>query len=315
MKDMKPFFVMPGQAIIDLREELELIEGEEAGETLQRYGFRAGIGLIKSLGISASDFEHFAEVLPQLWAETGLSRMVEEHITDKDITIAFEESIEAAHGRNCDFMRGYLCGIVSALLKRRYTAVEKECTSSGKASCVHVLSPAKEIMQPSVRESAKTTMKYDLELGYSYLIESEDPSIAYDIFTDQMTHGRPGMCIVRDYPEKLRARYDLGDCTILWLSYDRDINYAREPTNIPLIYSEIKNFLDSAESGVVLLSGIEYMVSQSTFTKVLKLIQLLNENVAVRDSLLLVPVSPQALTQRDVKMLERELRVFDTKQQ
>ncbi|MCJ7517285.1 MAG: DUF835 domain-containing protein, partial [Methanomassiliicoccales archaeon] len=93
------------------------------------------------------------------------------------------------------------------------------------------------------------------------------------------------------------------------------INYAREPTNIPLIYSEIKNFLDSAESGVVLMSGIEYMVSQSTFTKVLKLIQLLNENVAVRDSLLLVPVSPQALTQRDVKMLERELRVFDTKQQ
>ena len=60
MKDMRPFFVMPGQAIIDLREELELIEGEEAGETLQRYGFRAGIGLIKSLGISASDFMKYS---------------------------------------------------------------------------------------------------------------------------------------------------------------------------------------------------------------------------------------------------------------
>jgi len=67
------------------------------------------------------------------------------------------------------------------------------------------------------------------------------------------------------------------------------------------------------DNGVVLLSGIEYMVSQSTFTKILKFIQLLNENVAVRNSLLLVPASPQALTQRDVKMLERELRVFDSK--
>jgi len=310
---MNPFFVMPGQAIMDLREELELIEGEEAGETLQRYGFRAGMGLVKSLGVEASDFEQFAEILPQLWAETGLSRIIEEHITDKEITITFEESIEAAHGRKCDFTRGYLSGIVSTLLKKKYDAVEKECASQGRTNCVHVLSPAKEIVKPAAKETSAAGMKFELELGYSYLLETEDPSIAYNVFLDQITHGRPGMCIIREYPEKLRARYDLGDSTVLWLSYDRDINYAREPTNVPLIYSEVKNFLDSVDHGVVLLSGIEYMVSQSTFTKVLKFIQLLNENVAVRNSLLLVPVSPQALTQRDVKMLERELRVFDTK--
>jgi predicted hydrocarbon binding protein len=310
---MNLFFVMPGQAIMDLREELELIEGEEAGETLQRYGFRAGMGLVKSLGVYASDFEQLAEILPPLWAETGLSRIVEEHITDKEMTITFEDSIEAEHGRKCDFARGYLSGIVSALAKRRYNAVENECVSQGKANCVHVLSPAKEIVRPATKETSVAGMKYELELGYSYLLETEDPSIAYSVFLDQTTHGRPGMCIIREYPEKLRARYDIGDCTVLWLSYERDIDYAREPTNIPLIYSEVKNFLDSADHGVVLLSGIEYLVSQSTFTKVLKFIQLLNENVAVRNSLLLVPVSPQVLTQRDVKMLERELRVFDAK--
>lgn len=310
---MNSFFVMPGQAIVDLREELELIEGEEAGETLQRYGFRAGMGLVKSLAIEASDFEELAEVLPQLWAETGLSRITEEHVTDKEITITFEESIEAAHGRKCDFTRGYLGGIVSALMKKKYNAVERECASQGKKSCVHVLTPSKEAPKPTPREASTDKMKYELELGCSYLLETEDPSIAYNIFMDQISHGRPGMCIMREYPEKLKSRYDLGDSSILWLSYDRDIDYAREPTNIPLIYSEVKNFLDSVDNGVVLLSGIEYMVSQSTFTKVLKFVQLLNENVAVRNSLLLVPVSPQALTQRDVKMLERELRVFDTK--
>ncbi|MDD1773472.1 MAG: DUF835 domain-containing protein [Methanomassiliicoccales archaeon] len=310
---MNSFFVMPGQAIMDLREELELIEGEEAGETLQRYGFRAGMGLVKSLGIDASDFEQLAEILPQLWAETGLSRIIEEHVTDKEITVTFEESIEAAHGRKCDFTRGYLSGIVSALMKSKYNAVERECASQGKAHCTHVLSPSKEIAKPASKEASTAGMKYELELGCSYLLETEDPSIAYDIFLDQIMHGRPGMCIMREYPEKHRARYDLGDSTVLWLSYDRDIDYAREPTNIPLIYSEVKNFLDSVDNGVVLLSGIEYMVSQSTFTKVLKFIQLLNENVAVRNSLLLVPASPQALTQRDVKMLEREMRVFDIK--
>lgn len=308
---MNQFFVMPGQALMDLREELELIEGDEAGETLQRYGFRAGMGLVKALGIEAADIGHFAEILPQLWAETGLSRMVEKRITDDEIAVTFEESTEAEHGRRCDFTRGYLAGIASALLKRTYRGTEKECMSEGKERCLHVLKAVAEASEAAERPMASSPSKFELEEGCSYLIETDDPSIAYEVFQDQMARGRKGMCIVREYPEKLKAKYDIGGCTIHWLSYDRDISYAREPTNIPLIYSEVKNFLDSSEHGVVLLSGLEYMVSQSTFVKVLKFIQLLNENVAVRGSLLLVPVSPGALTQRDVKMLERELRVFE----
>src|SRR5512137_1971793 len=101
-----PFFVMPGSALIDLREELELIEDEKAKETLARYGYRAGVGLIKSLGVEISTFEEFKEVLPQLWSETGLGRMQIKEADQDGITVTFEESIEARHGRRCDFTRG-----------------------------------------------------------------------------------------------------------------------------------------------------------------------------------------------------------------
>ncbi|MDH7508086.1 MAG: DUF835 domain-containing protein [Methanomassiliicoccales archaeon] len=308
---MKPFYVLPGSSLLDLREELELIEGDVAGETLERFGFRAGMSLVRELDVAAKDLYDFSEILPQLWSETGLSRMVMEEITESEIVITFEESIEASHGRGCDFTRGYLAGIVSALLKTRYRAKERACISTGSPCCVHVLTPVEEVVTPQEIRTTGEASKYVLEEGYSYLIESEDPSIAFEIYVDQITHGKPGMCVVREYPEKLRSRYDLGNSTILWLSYERDIKYAREPTNIPLIYSEIKNFFDSAKCGIVLISGLEYMISQSNFVKVLKFVQLLNENVAITNSILLLPVSPQTLTSRDLKLLERELRVLN----
>jgi predicted hydrocarbon binding protein len=304
-----PFFVMPGSALIDLREELELIEDEKAKETLARYGYRAGVGLIKSLGVEISTFEEFKEVLPQLWSETGLGRMQIKEADQDCITVTFEESIEARHGRRCDFTRGYLSGMVSTLLKRKYESQESECIADGKYRCVHILKPV-EVTFKEGRQLAKGERKHSLEPGYSYLVESEDPYAGFDVFLDYVSHGSKGMWISREYPEKVRKKFEIGDLPHLWLSYERDIAYAREPTNIPLIYAEIKGFLDDSDGGIVLLSGLEYMMSQNTFLKVLKFLQLLNENVAVKDALLIIPLSPPALSAREVKMLERELRIF-----
>lgn len=314
MTGPNPFFVMPGSALVDLREELEIIEDEKAKDTLARYGYRAGVGLIRTLGVEAASFEQFREMLPQIWSEAGLSRMVVKDAEEGEIAVALEESIEASKGRRCDFTRGYLAGIVSSLLKRRYDAQETQCIAEGAPRCVFHLLPVEEKGQEQRPVLSAEGRKSDLETGYSYLIESEDPYAGFDVFVDYISHGTKGMWISREYPEKLKKRFDIGFSPYIWLSYERDIKYAREPTNIPLIYAEVKNFLDTSQGGIVLVSGLEYLVSQNTFIKVLKFLQLLNENVAVKDALLLLPVSPQALASRDVKMLERELRVIAPKQ-
>lgn len=314
MTGPSPFFVMPGSALVDLREELEIIEDERAKDTLARYGYRAGVGLIRTLGVEAASFDQFREMLPQIWSETGLSRMLIKEAEEGEITVALEESIEATKGRKCDFTRGYLAGIASSLLKRRYEATETQCIAEGAQRCVYHLLPSEEKAAEQRPTMSTEVREHELETGYSYLIESEDPYAGFDIFVDYISHGTKGLWIAREYPEKLKKRFDIGYCPFIWLSYERDIKYAREPTNIPLIYAEVKNFLDTSQGGIVLVSGLEYLVSQSTFIKVLKFLQLLNENVAVKDALLLLPISPQALSPREVKMLERELRVYGPKQ-
>jgi len=56
---------------------------------------------------------------------------------------------------------------------------------------------------------------------------------------------------------------------------------------------------------------LEYLISQNNFLKVLKLLQLLNDNVSMTGSILIIPVVAEALNPQDIKMLERELRVLD----
>lgn len=304
---MKSFIVLPGKAVQDLREELELIEGEEAGQTLERFGYRAGVNLVKDLGIECQDLQKLGEYLPQLWYEAGLSAMEIEMIGDEEIVAVLESSVESEMGNRYDFSLGYLAGIITSLTGRRFRVVDAEEEKAGK--CRVRLRPADDTVE-LIRESAGRPA-LDLERGYSYLIKTDDPDPAFRIFEDYLLHGIPGMCISREYPEKLKKRYRLDGAKMLWLSYDRDIPYAREPTNIPLIFSEVKSFLDSDREVVVLVSGLEYMISQSTYIKVLKFVQLLNENVAVKNSLLLLPLSPGTLEEREVRLLERELRVLD----
>ena len=273
-KDLKPFFVMPASALKDLREELDLMEGVSSGETIERYGYRAGIGLLKTLGIECRDLKQAEDVLAQIWSETGLSRIHIDLITE--IVATFQESLEAEFGRRCDFTRGYLAGVVSSLLGRKYESTEVSCMSEGAERCVHVLTPTASYRSPEpVLTRPKSDRKHFLEPGNSYLMEVSDPAIAYDIFLDQVSDGHKGMVVAREYPDKVRKRWGLDQVPYLWLSYEKQKKYAREPTNVPLIYSEIKNFLES--------------------------------------SMMLLLVSTETLNQKDVRPLERELMLLELK--
>lgn len=307
-KTTRPFFVMPGSALRDLREELELVEGVVAPETLEHFGYRAGVGLVRTLGLESMDTGHLRDILKQIWSETGLSRMEVDLVTESEIVITFAESIEAGGGHTCDFTRGYLTGIVSSLVKRHYDSKEVSCISDGSSRCVHVLTPSSSFPVAAPKMKFKPEGKHVLLEGNSYLMELEDVSQAYEMFLEQLHSGRKGIVVAREYPEKIKKKYGLDNIPFLWLSYEREKKYSREPTNIPLIYSEVKNFLDTNERAVILLSGIEYMVSQNSFSKVLKFVQLLNENISTTNGILLLPVSAEALRQQEVKLLERELK-------
>jgi predicted hydrocarbon binding protein len=306
-----PFFVMPGIALAHLREELEIVEGDaRARHMIYRYGQRCGKALVESFGLSCADLTEVKAVIEPVWMEAGLSRLRIESTEASEMVVNLEESVEAKEGNTCDFGRGYLSGIVSQLMGKRFEVDEVECASQGYMSCVMQVYEVTDVLRPSRHAEAESVRKYSLDGGYSYVIKEEIPDQALDIFVDAAKHGVPCLCVTREYPEKIKERHDLKDVPFLWLSMDQERNYARDPSNIALIYSDIKTFVSENKGCMVLLLGLEYLISQNGFAKVLNLLQHVNDKIAVSDSVLLASISPLTLPESDLKMLEKEMRTF-----
>jgi len=306
-----PFFVMPGIALAHLREELEIVEGDQRARLmLYRYGQRCGRALVESFGLSSSSLSEIRSIIEPIWMEAGLSRIKIDSLEEGEMVVNLEESVESKEGKTCDFGRGYLSGIVSQLLGKRYEVDEVECSSQGYMTCVMQVYEVVDSLRPVTHDDQETIRKYNLGSGYSYIIKEEVPDQAYDIFVDAAKHGTPCLCVTREYPEKVKDRWELKGVPFLWLSMDQEKPYSRDPANVALLYSDIKTFVTENKGCMVLLSGLEYLISQNGFQKVLKLLQHINDRIAVTDSVLIAPISPLTLPEGDLKMLEKELRSF-----
>ncbi len=309
------FFVIPGDALKSLSDELQIILGEDPSkETMERYGFRCGEGLVRSIGFECEDLDEFQETMPGIMIETGLGRTRSLKLIGDQIIIEFEDSVEAnAMGKgdvpSCNFTRGYLAGVVSTLFNKIYECVEETCICKGDELCTHKLTLSSQDIKPEAESVEQSDLEYELETATSYLVKEEAPDISYKIFKDYVTHGHQGLCITRDFPAKVRKKFDLQKTPIIWLSTS-DTENTVAPQNLSALFYQIENFLKKSENGIIILSGMEYLISHNSYQSVLKFVQLLNEQIAIRDSILIVPLSPLTLDEKDLKMIERELETW-----
>ena len=66
------FFIMPGNALRSLRDELSISTGERMTEgILMRYGIRCGEGMIHRMNIQCYDMISLSEMLPEYYAARG----------------------------------------------------------------------------------------------------------------------------------------------------------------------------------------------------------------------------------------------------
>jgi hypothetical protein len=157
-------------------------------------------------------------------------------------------------------------------------------------------------------------MELHLKPRLSYLVKESKPERCFSIFERELQAGKKGLCIARESPRELRERYELGKTQIVWLTMSEKIDSVSdeydeylEPTNLPLLFSYVLNFLEGQPDGVILLEGIEYMISHNKFNTILKFVQKVNEELHKREANLLMSLSPQALEPRNFSLLEREM--------
>jgi predicted hydrocarbon binding protein len=313
------FFIMPGNALKSLRDELMISTGEKLAEgIIYRYGIRCGEGMIQRMNIKCDDMIGLSEMLPGIWAGVGLGRIQLKGITDEGMLVVFKESIEAKTvGQSpvpaCHFTRGYLSGMASAALSgKKVNTVEEECASKGDEFCVHRLMVGKEEFAPAAEAVGAASGKgsqFNLERGFSYILEEDRAEKSYEIFMDYVTNGAQGLLITRDYPEKIRQKYNLKKTPILWLS-NAESEVAIEPVQLGKLYHKVEDYLKKSSNSIIMLSGIEYIITQNNYTSALKFLQLVRDQIAIHDAIFIVPISASTINERDLKMMEREMNLY-----
>ncbi|MFQ5908583.1 MAG: DUF835 domain-containing protein, partial [Thermoplasmata archaeon] len=167
-----------------------------------------------------------------------------------------------------------------------------------------------EFLVPVPEAHLETAPSFDMERGFAYLIPEDTAAHSLEIFTDMVTHGVRGLCVTRQHPDRVAQAYGLEKTPILWLSRVVSDKNCVRPTPPENVAMAIDHFLEMSEGSVVLLDGVEYLVSHNDFASILTLLHDLNERVSLTNAVLLLPVDPQAIETREFNLLKRDLRVI-----
>jgi len=166
--------------------------------------------------------------------------------------------------------------------------------------------------RPRVRESGAPALESSSELvaGHSYLIEEDRPVEAFRRFTAFLGGRGDGLVITRTNPKRARALYDLSAERVLWLT---DREGSSEETIAPAlerIVYEIEDFISKRPRGVVLLDGLEYLVSNNSFDAVVKFVRRLLDAFSESQFAFILSLGPATLKEQELKVLEREMDVI-----
>jgi len=160
-------------------------------------------------------------------------------------------------------------------------------------------------------ESLKSGLPMDLEKGTCYLVKEKKPEVSYRLFEILLEQKLPGLVITRQYPERVRRERGLYDVRIIWLSHTPGEDF-HNPTALATLTKVLQKFVDDhGGEGVILLDGLEFLIINNEFLPTLMFVEHVNELIMQRRAILLLPVSPDALDERQLALLERNVKVLD----
>jgi hypothetical protein len=206
-------------------------------------------------------------------------------------------------------------GISKLDAKRMYDAVHKddarpEPAAAGPAETPQPAKAAPEAPPPPAYAEPEAPPpddgSRDLERSFSYLVEEDKPETSYQLFTKALDEGMKGFCVTRNYPAKIKSKFNLKDTPVVWLSNVGRDNAIR-PKDLEKLSLALEQFLSQEGGGIVLLDGLEYLITNNNFITVLRLIQSLRDQVAINQSILLMAVNRSTLESHQLNLLEREV--------
>ncbi len=177
--------------------------------------------------------------------------------------------------------------------------------------CAAFIDRTRITIEPVAEKALKTEFNNWLTPSECYIFTERKPEKAFNTFCDLVVHGIPGFVISREHPEKIKRKYKLSKTPILWLSRS-EIENTLSPEDLSKLNYIIGNFTKKSEESVILLDGLEYLITQTGFDTVLKYLYELKDTIVLSNSRLIIPLHRETLSAREYTILEREFIIQES---
>ncbi|MCK5042550.1 MAG: DUF835 domain-containing protein [Candidatus Aenigmarchaeota archaeon] len=159
-----------------------------------------------------------------------------------------------------------------------------------------------------VKEDIKLSEKrdYDLDSGKMYVVAEKHPKKAYNMFLDQIRSGKKGVCITIEPKESIRETYGLKRTPIIEISAD----FTRYMRIEQIQHKLVEFILKTKGEGIILIDCIERLVTNTTFSEVYHMLEVLRDYVSKNDSILILSLNKDTLEKKEVALIEREAEII-----
>ncbi len=201
--------------------------------------------------------------------------------------------------------------VVAIIVTRRARAIEQRLVAAmGSAPLAQVptTSQSGRDTYPIIRAAAGE--RFPVEKGFIYLVKEKRPDMGFAMFNEAVASGAAGMLVAREHPNRLKQMHSFEAGKILWLTRRVGVDHI-DPTELSLLNLEITKFVEGTARSVVLLEGIEYVITQNDFEAVLRFVNHMHDFVLAHDCAVIVVIDPRVLSTRELALLERSAKIVE----
>lgn len=251
------------------------------------------------------DIETYKQFATQLSWQVGLNQV--EFLEANEERIVIRVTNPEVESR--EIIGGVLSGMTSEMLGSNYNF-----SYSDDNTILLTKKEEEDRAAPSPRgkerdEEIDKVLQTPFECGESYLIADDGKgSRSFRVLKGQMDKGVKALCITTIFPPKIADKYGIGEASLIWLT---DVGSGKEgikevsPERLDFeVNRTINDFIRDNPNSTIMLHGLEYLITHAGYDKVLKFIQQLKNKIAINDMVLLCPIDPGALDNREYANLK-----------
>ena len=166
------------------------------------------------------------------------------------------------------------------------------------------------IINPAPEGKMKTEPKYTVESKTLFVLDQQGER-GFDMFVDQIMHGRPGLCVSEREPDELRSKYGFTKTPIIWLTDAETEHRSVPPKDLKQLSIHILDFLARGESSIVVFDGVDGLIETNGFDQTYALIREVNGKLVDTLSSLIVSVRKMD----DLELLQLQLHKEDVERE